>query len=104
LFGKNFYFFTIKKRTTMDENTKQWLIYLGIGAVSGWLGSKLIGSDTGILTNIVLGIIGGTVGGYLLGSRLSTLVGGGLIGTILTSAAGAALVLFVYNLITRRSS
>jgi uncharacterized membrane protein YeaQ/YmgE (transglycosylase-associated protein family) len=88
----------------MDENTKQWLIYLAIGAVSGWLGSKLIGSNTGLLANIALGIIGSIIGSYLLGSRLSNLVGGGLIGTILTAAVGAALVLFVYNLITKRSS
>ncbi len=87
----------------MDENTKQWLIYLAIGAVSGWLGSKLIGSSTGLLANIALGLLGSVVGGYLLGSRLSSMVGGGLIGTILTAALGAALVLFIYNLIIRRT-
>jgi uncharacterized membrane protein YeaQ/YmgE (transglycosylase-associated protein family) len=82
----------------MDENTRQWLIYLGIGAVSGWLGSKLVGSNTGLIANIILGIVGGIVGGYLLGSRL----GGGLFGTILTSAIGAALVLFIFSLISRK--
>lgn len=92
----NRYFFTIKKENIMDENTKQWLIYLGIGAVSGWLGSKLVGSNTGLLANIILGIIGSVVGGYLLGSKL----GGGLLGTILTAAIGAAIVLFIVNLIS----
>jgi uncharacterized membrane protein YeaQ/YmgE (transglycosylase-associated protein family) len=85
-------------RNNMDENTKQWLIYLGIGAVSGWLGSKLVGGNTGLIGNILYGLIGSVVGGYLLGGKL----GGGLSGTILTSAVGAAIVIFVVSLISKK--
>lgn len=78
-----------------------WLIYLGTGAVAGWLGSILIGANLGLIGNIIAGIVGSIVGSYLLGSKVSNMVGGGFLGVILTAAIGAAIVLFIISLIKR---
>lgn len=41
-----------------------WII---LGGLAGWIASKIKGADTGLLTNIVLGIVGALLGGFLLG-------------------------------------
>lgn len=70
-----------------------------VGAISGWLGSRLYnGSGLGLLGNIIVGIFGGFVGYWLLGA-LDIQIGTGLISTIITSAIGAIVILFGINLI-----
>ena len=82
----------------MDPQLTNWLVYLGIGAVAGWLGSTLVrGASLGLLGNIIAGIVGSVVGGYLLGGKL----GGGLTGQIFTAAIGAAAVLFIISLVKK---
>jgi len=76
------------------------LIFLAIGAVSGWLAGTLMkGGGFGLLGNIVIGIIGAIVGGALFG--LLGIQAGGLIGSIVTATAGAALLLFIVRLIKK---
>lgn len=75
-----------------------FLIFLLVGAVAGWLAGQLMkGGGFGILWNIILGIIGGIVGGWLFGV-LGISTGGGLIGSLITAVAGAVVVLFVASL------
>ncbi len=77
------------------------LIYLAIGAVSGWLAGKLMrGGGFGLLGDIVIGIVGAVVGGYLFGlAGLSA--GSGLVGSIVTATAGAMVLLFLIRLVKR---
>lgn len=70
------------------------LIFLAIGALAGFLAARLMGqASKGLLRNIILGVVGSFVGGFVF-----DLVGisfGGLLGSIVTATAGAALVIFV---------
>lgn len=78
------------------------LATLLIGALAGWLGSKLYkGSGLGLIGNIVVGIIGSYVGSKLLWYFGITL-GSGWIGAILTGALGAIVILFLFNLIFKK--
>lgn len=78
------------------------LVTLLIGAIAGWLGSKLYkGSGLGLIGNIVVGIIGSYVGSKLLWYFGITL-GSGWIGAILTGALGAVVILFLFNLIFKK--
>ena len=83
----------------MDNNGL--LIYLGIGAVSGWLaGLVMRGGGFGLLGDIVIGILGAIFGGYLFGlAGIST--GGGLIGSIVSATVGAMVLLFLIRLVKR---
>ena len=75
------------------------LATLIIGALAGWLGSKLYkGSGLGLIGNIVVGIVGSLVGSWLLG-KIDISFGSGWIGAILTGAIGAVVILFLFNLI-----
>lgn len=76
------------------------IIFLAIGAVSGWLAGTLMkGGGFGLLGNIVIGIVGAVVGGFVFG--LLGIKAGGLIGSIITATAGAALLLFIVRLIKK---
>lgn len=76
------------------------IIFLAIGAVSGWLAGTLMkGGGFGLLGNIVVGIIGAVVGGVVF--SFLGIQAGGLIGSIITATAGAALLLFIVRLIKK---
>ncbi len=74
-----------------------YIILIGIAA--GFLAGLIMkGSGFGILVNLILGIIGSFIGGWLLGV-LGISLGGGLVGTLVTATIGAVVLVFVVNLI-----
>ena len=79
------------------------IITLLIGAAAGWLAGQIFqGSGLGTVGNIVVGIIGGFVGSWLLRTMGVNLPSGSaLLNTILTSTIGAVVVLFIVSLVKR---
>ena len=79
------------------------LITLAIGAVAGWLAGLLVeGAGFGLLWNVIIGIAGAFVAGWLfprLGLGLT--LGGGIVGAIVWATLGAVVLLLVVNLIQR---
>ena len=82
------------------------IIWLVVGGLVGWVASLIMKTDAqqGMLLNIVVGIVGALIGGWLL----SPLVGAGTLNQgdfslkgLLVSLAGAILLLFVVNLVRR---
>ena len=74
------------------------VIFLLIGAVSGWLAGTVIkGGGFGILGNIVIGIIGSVAGGFLFGAL--GISADGLIGSVVTATIGAIILLFGVRLV-----
>ena len=43
------------------------LIFVAIGAVAGWLAGNLMRGGFGLLGNIVVGILGAVIGGFVFG-------------------------------------
>ena len=75
------------------------LIVCLIGAVAGWLASLVIkGGSSGLLRNIIIGIIRSFIGAYLLPMAGLTL-SGGYVGAILTAFIGAVVLLLVARLV-----
>jgi uncharacterized membrane protein YeaQ/YmgE (transglycosylase-associated protein family) len=84
------------------------IIWLVVGGVIGWIASLIMKTDAqqGLFLNVVVGIVGALLGGWLL----SPLVGAGTLNQgdfslagLLVSLAGAIILLFIVNLIRRRS-
>ena len=70
-----------------------WII---LGAVAGWIASIITDTREGLVSNIVVGIIGAFVGGILLrlfGVNATT--GGLSLNSLLTAIIGAAILLLV---------
>jgi uncharacterized membrane protein YeaQ/YmgE (transglycosylase-associated protein family) len=83
------------------------IIWLVIGGIIGWLASIVMNRNAqqGIFLNIVVGIIGAFIGGFLI----SPLLGAGTINqndfsfiSLLASFLGAVILLGIVNLFTRR--
>ncbi len=76
-----------------------WII---IGIVAGWLAEKIMKRNHGLLTNLVVGVVGAIIGGFLASSLLGLDVGGFNITTLLVATIGAVLLLFIVGLVRRR--
>lgn len=80
------------------------IVWLVVGGLIGWIASIFMGTDgrQGILLNVVVGIIGAVVGGWLLGSTFGTgsiNEGDFSFSGLLVSFVGAVVLLFVVKLV-----
>jgi uncharacterized membrane protein YeaQ/YmgE (transglycosylase-associated protein family) len=82
-----------------------FILWLIVGGIVGWLASLIMKTDAqqGILLNVVVGIVGAFIGGWLI----SPLVGAGTINegfsiaSLLVSLVGAVILLAIVNLFRR---
>jgi uncharacterized membrane protein YeaQ/YmgE (transglycosylase-associated protein family) len=75
------------------------LLFLLIGALAGWIAGELVkGRGFGLLGDIVVGIIGAFIGGYLFTAFGVTTAGYGLLGSLITATIGAVVLLFVIKM------
>lgn len=81
------------------------LIWLFIGLVAGVLASYVVGGGFGLIGDILVGIAGAFLGGFLF-SALGVGAPGGIIGTIIVAFVGAVVLLALLRVIrsgTRRT-
>ena len=76
-----------------------WLV---VGLVAGWLTGKIMGGHgKGVLMDIIIGLLGALVGGFL-----ARLVGfraqGGYVYTIVVAVIGAVILTWIYRKLTVR--
>ena len=76
------------------------IVWLIVGAIAGWLAGQIMKGGFGLVGNIVLGIVGAVVAGWLL-PRLGLYIGGGLVGDIINATIGAIIVIFLLRLVAR---
>ena len=79
------------------------LIWLIVGAVAGWLAGVIVkGGGFGLIGDIVVGIVGAFVGGWLL-PKLGVHLGGltPIVATIASATIGAVVLLLLLRLIRR---
>jgi len=74
-----------------------WIV---VGLIAGWATGKIMkGSGFGFWADMLLGIAGAVVGGYLAGF-IGFARSGGLIYTLVIAIIGAVLIVFLFRLIT----
>ena len=83
------------------------IIWLVIGGLVGWVASKVMATDAqqGIILNVVVGIVGALLGGWLLSPMVgvSTINQGNFsIGGLVVSLIGAVALLAIVKLVGRR--
>lgn len=76
------------------------LISILIGAISGWLASVIMNSKSGLIRDIILGIIGGFLGSFIFDKLGITFYG--YLGTILVSVVGACIIILVVDKIFKK--
>ncbi|MBR5432893.1 MAG: GlsB/YeaQ/YmgE family stress response membrane protein [Bacteroidales bacterium] len=76
------------------------LLSLAIGALAGFLGSKIFsGAGKGLLLNLLIGIGGGFLGGGLFG--LIGIGGGSILWQLISATVGAIVLLWIISLIKK---
>ena len=76
-----------------------------MGLIAGFIARKIVsGSGQGLLLDIVLGIVGAVVGGYLFTALGATGVTGFNLYSMFVAIVGAVVVIWGYNAISGRSS
>jgi uncharacterized membrane protein YeaQ/YmgE (transglycosylase-associated protein family) len=75
-----------------------WLWFLIIGIVAGWLAGKVMrGRGFGLIGDLVVGILGALVGGFLF--TFLGVTAYGLIGSLVTATVGAMILLWIVRLL-----
>ena len=78
------------------------IVMLLVGAVAGWLAGVIFkGAGFGLVGNIIVGLIGAIIAGFLLPDILQF---GGIVGQIVSAAIGAIILLFLVSWVNRRST
>ena len=78
-----------------------WLSWIIVGFIAGVLAKLVTGRDKpGCLGTIVIGILGGIVGGALFKAAGDEGINGFSVRSTLVAFVGAAILLFVWNLLT----
>ena len=78
-----------------------WLWWIIIGAVAGWLAGTLMrGGGVGFIVNVLVGIAGAVIGGWVFG--LLGIAAGGILGSLVTALVGAVLLLWIISLFRKR--
>ena len=76
-----------------------WII---LGLIAGFIGSKIVNrTGEGVLLDIVLGVVGAVVGGFLFNQFGATGVSGLNLYSLLVAVVGAVIVLVIYHLVIR---
>lgn len=79
-----------------------FLWYIIIGIAAGFLTGKIMrGGGFGVIINLILGIVGGVLGGWVFG--LFGIAASGIIGSLITATVGAILVLWIASLFNKRN-
>lgn len=81
------------------------IVWLIVGGIVGWLASLIMKTDAqqGILLNIVVGIVGAFIGGWLIGPLLDagSINEGFSIMSFIVSLLGAIILLAIVNMFRR---
>ena len=79
----------------------EFVWFIVVGLVAGWLAGVLVkGGGFGAIGDIVVGVLGALIGGFLFTS-VGASTGGGLIGSIIVATIGAVILIVVLRLVKR---
>ena len=77
--------------------------YLLLGLASGWIANLIVkGDGSGLIINLIVGLVGGVLGGWLL--SFFGLVAAGTLGSLVTAVIGAIVLLWIAALVSHRKA
>ena len=81
-----------------------FLLWLVVGLIAGWLASAVVGGGFGLVGDIVVGIVGAFLGGFIFRALGVGSPFGGLAGSIFVAFIGAVVLLLLLRLVRRSRS
>jgi uncharacterized membrane protein YeaQ/YmgE (transglycosylase-associated protein family) len=80
-----------------------WLLWIVIGIAAGFIAEKVMKGNHGLLTNLVVGLVGAVIGGFLFIRLLGLDLGPDWLNALVFASIGAIILLAVLRLIKRRT-
>ena len=78
------------------------IIWLVVGAIAGWLAGQVVrGGGFGLIGDIIVGIIGAIIAGYLLPMIHFPVIGPPIVSAIIDAFIGAVILLIILRLVKR---
>jgi len=80
------------------------LAWIVLGLIAGWIGSKIVNkTGEGLIMDIVLGIVGALVGGWLFQEVGHQGITGFNLYSMFVAVIGSVIVLLLYHAVAKRS-
>jgi len=79
------------------------LLWIVFGGIAGWIASMIAGTREGMLGNIVVGIVGAILGGFIMDAFGAGGVSGFNLYSFFVAILGAIVLLWIYRAFTHRS-
>jgi uncharacterized membrane protein YeaQ/YmgE (transglycosylase-associated protein family) len=76
------------------------LAWIVIGLIAGWLAAKITSAPHGMIRNLIVGLVGSLLGGFLA-SKLNIHVVPDFWGELITATVGAVVLLFLWQAVRR---
>ena len=80
-----------------------WFATIVIGILAGWIAEKVTSREHGLITNLIVGLIGAVLGRFIAVNLLGFTYEGWM-QSLLVSTVGAIILLFIWGLIRGRQS
>lgn len=74
-------------------------MFLIIGLCSGWVATRISGTSSGTLQNLIIGMVGAAIGGILFSA--AGVVSNGFIGSLISATLGSLVLIFAIGRINR---
>jgi uncharacterized membrane protein YeaQ/YmgE (transglycosylase-associated protein family) len=79
-----------------------WLLWIVIGIAAGFISEKLMRSNQGLIMNLIMGLVGAVVGGFLFMNVLHLNLGSDWLNALVFATLGAVIVLALTRMLKRR--
>src|SRR4029078_2482208 len=90
----------LRQRIAFGMDGLNWFVAIIVGGLAGWIAERVMESRMGLFRNILLGIIGAVVGGFLAAQW--DIPYSGFWKNLIVATLGAILVIFLYRAIRGR--
>jgi uncharacterized membrane protein YeaQ/YmgE (transglycosylase-associated protein family) len=82
----------------MEDIGVGWIAAIILGGIAGWLAEMITRSNMGVITNIILGIIGAALATWLFG-LMGIRMQGGWLSYLISGLVGACVLIFATRLL-----
>jgi uncharacterized membrane protein YeaQ/YmgE (transglycosylase-associated protein family) len=82
----------------MGDASIGWIAAIIVGGIAGWLAEQFMKSNMGMLMNIILGIVGAAIAGWLF-SLIGISFGPGWLGYLIAGFIGASLLIWIVRVV-----